>query len=104
MRGPVTPRSDVRLDDGPMRPVACRSCGAQVEARKASWDQTSVQWSAAALAQCLERRAAPPPSERPNRNTFPGCGRLRESLRAAAVDGELPVQDEDPLRTNPEAR
>jgi len=91
-----------------MQPVACGTCGAEVLARKSSWDQTTVQWDAASLAACAERRAAQaadtaPPSERPNRNAFPGCTALRTSLRAAAVAGTLDVQSDEPLMTNPEA-
>lgn len=97
------PRPDVRLENGPMQVVDCAACGATVEARKSSWDQTSVQWHADALALCEERKEALPHSERPNRNAFLGCSRLKESLRAAAVDGRLSVQDVDPLKTNPEA-
>ena len=97
------PRPDVRLDDGPMQPVSCAACGARVEARKSSWDQTSIQWNDEALALCKERKDELPPNERPNRNSFPGCGALKESVREAAVRGQLDIQDEDPLKTNPEA-
>ena len=54
----MTVRPDNRLADSPMVPVACRRCGASVLARKSSWNQTSVQWSAQASAQCLERQDA----------------------------------------------
>lgn len=47
-------RTDNRLDKMPMAPVACRNCGAQVLARKSSWNQTSVQWNAEATARCAE--------------------------------------------------
>ncbi len=33
-------KTDNRLDEMPMVPVACRSCGARVLARKSSWSQT----------------------------------------------------------------
>lgn len=85
-----------------MEPVECRACGSRVQARKSSWDQTTVQWSADALLRCQERQAPGPPSGRPNRDAFPGCGELKASLRAAAVRGSLTVQDGDPFRTNPE--
>ncbi|MDF1604105.1 hypothetical protein [Nocardioides sp. YIM 152315] len=94
-------RPDNRLADGPMTPVVCTTCGAGVEARKSSWEQTSVQWHDDAVQRCLERRASSPGSG-PNSAAFPGCQALRESIRAAAVRGELPVQDDDPLPTNPE--
>jgi hypothetical protein len=93
-------RPDVRLEDGAMTPVACRTCGARVEARKSSWDQTSIQWSSAALAACTERRATTP-RPGPNGAAFLGCVTLNESLREAAVSGTLPVQDPDQLRVNP---
>ena len=92
MSEPVRVRQDVRLENGPMARLACRTCGASVEARKSSWDQTSIQWHADALAACLERRASP---ARPGANgaVFTGCSALRESLREAAVRGDLPVVD-----------
>lgn len=93
-------RPDVRLENGPMTAVSCTTCGAGVEARKSSWDQTSIQWSSAALEACVERRAS---SQRPGPNgaTFLGCAALNQALREAAVHGDLPVQDTDALRTNP---
>lgn len=100
----LTVRPDVRLDDAPMQPVSCGACGATVTARKSSWAQTSVQWNTEALAQCLERRASHPDSDRPNRQAFPGCTALTEALREAAVRGRLDVQSDEPLRTNPDAR
>jgi hypothetical protein len=98
-----TPRPDVRLETAPMQPVGCTTCGAEVLARKSSWDQATVQWDAAALAQCSERRTSSGPSDRPNRNAFPGCSALRASIREAAVRGTLTVTDDEPLKTNPEA-
>jgi len=94
-------RPDNRLNDGPMTPVGCRTCGAAVEARKSSWEQTSIQWHDDAVERCLERRASGP---RPGTNGggFAGCQALRDSIREAAVRGELPVQDGDPLLTNPD--
>ncbi|MBU2698594.1 hypothetical protein [Pimelobacter sp. 30-1] len=99
------PRPDVRLESAPMQPVGCGTCGAEVLARKSSWDQTTVQWNTAALARCPERRTTQGAavSDRPNRNAFPGCAALRASLRAAAVAGTLDVQSDEPLKTNPEA-
>ncbi|WP_235736461.1 hypothetical protein [Nocardioides alcanivorans] len=86
-----------------MRPVTCLTCAAEVLARKSSWDQTTVQWSAEAVERCVERKQQLPPNERPNRNAFLGCHALKDSVRAAAVRGALEIQDEDPLKTNPEA-
>ena len=72
-------------------------------ARKSSWDQSTVQWTAEALARCTERSRSPEASERPNRNAFAGCAALRASIREAAVRGTLDVQSDEPLKTNPEA-
>jgi len=94
-------RVDNRLADGAMTPVACATCGAAVEARKSSWEQTSVQWHDDAVRRCLERRASGP-GPGPNGASFPGCQALRDSIRAAAVRGEIPVQDGSPLPTHPE--
>ena len=99
----MSPRPDVRLEGAPMQPVSCATCGAEVLARKSSWDQSTLQWTAAALERCAERRTTTARSERPNRNAFPGCSALRGSVREAAVRGELEVQSDEPLRTNPEA-
>ncbi len=96
------PRPDVRLENGPMQPVNCTGCGAGVLARKSSWDQTTIQWTAEAVQACVERKQQLPPSTRPNRNAFLGCGALKSSVREAAVRGGLDIQDEDPLKTNPE--
>lgn len=93
-------KPDVRLDDAPMQPVTCGSCGAVVEARKSSWDQTSIQWNDSALAACVERRASSP-RPGPNGATFPGCAALRDAIREAAVRGDLDVVDGDPIKTNP---
>ncbi|MGB6146704.1 ferredoxin [Mycolicibacter algericus] len=91
-------RPDNRLNDAPMVPVACSECGAHVLARKSSWEQTSVQWSSAAMAQCTERRRA---SEHPTfvgailrPGMFLACPQLRASIDAAAGAGSLPVLDE----------
>ncbi|MEQ6900934.1 hypothetical protein [Nocardioides sp. YIM 152588] len=83
-----------------MTPVDCTTCGARVEVRKSSWDQTSIQWDAASRESCLERRAASP-RPGPNGAAFRGCAALRAAVREAAVAGALPVQDTDDLRTNP---
>src|SRR5690606_13754173 len=39
----VTSRQDDRLLDCPPAPVACRRCAAEVQVRKSSWEQTSIQ-------------------------------------------------------------
>ncbi|GAA3130136.1 ferredoxin [Streptosporangium carneum] len=89
----MTARQDNRLTDGaPMLPVRCLQCGAGVQARKASWQQTSVQWSVEAAGACLERRASAPRGG-PNGEAFLACEALRESIRQAALDGMIPVPD-----------
>lgn len=85
-----------------MRAVDCAACGAVVAARKSSWDQTSLQWDAAAQGRCLERASyRSDQSDRPNRHGFPGCSAMVEAVREAAVRGALDVQSPDPLPTNP---
>ena len=69
--------------------VECGACGAVVRAAKFSVQHTSVQWDAAAVAQCAEfaRRAAggqPTP-------LIERCASMRESIEAAALSGRLPV-------------
>lgn len=87
-------RPDTRLLDAPMQAVTCDTCQAQVEVRKSSWEQTSIQWHDDAVQRCVERRAAPP---RPGANgaTFRGCESLRATVAVLAVGGELGVQSED---------
>lgn len=85
-------RPDVRLEDAPMISVTCAACGSRVEARKSSWEQTTIQWHGEALETCLERRgSAARPG--PNGGTFFGCSALLSSIREAAVRGEVLVQD-----------
>ncbi|BBX12835.1 hypothetical protein MNVM_19160 [Mycobacterium novum] len=84
-------RPDNRLNDAPMTPVTCRSCGARVLARKSSWEQTSVQWNGAAVDLCKERQTAGA-GLRPG--MFLVCTKLRASIEAAAGAGSLPVLDE----------
>lgn len=95
----VAIRPDVRLDDGPMYPVDCTACSATVEVRKSSWEQTSIQWHAEALAACHQRRET---GDAADGVTFAGCSSLRESIREAAVSGVLPVRSGDPLLVNTE--
>lgn len=92
-------RPDVRLDDGPMRPVSCRACSAVVEVRKSSWEQTSIQWSTEAIARCQERR---PGNYGADTLAFEGCRKLSESIHDAVADGTLAVQSDAPLPVNTE--
>lgn len=87
-------RTDDRLLDAPMIPVACKHCGAEVLARKSSWAQTSVQWNAQALSRCAQRQD---PNTMPLRSdaVFLGCSDLRDSIREAASHGRLQVLDDD---------
>jgi hypothetical protein len=86
-------RQDNRLDEMPMVAVACRTCGAQVQARKSSWNQTSVQWNADATARCQERAEAQRMSDH-GRGVFLACAGLSESIIDAVRHGELAVVDE----------
>lgn len=83
-------RIDNRLDEMPMVPVACRTCGARVLARKSSWGQTSVQWDADGMARCAERREAVRIED--NRGAlFLACSSLRHSIEDAVTAGELTI-------------
>ncbi|WP_200959237.1 hypothetical protein [Nocardioides sp. Soil796] len=90
-------RPDVRLEDGPMWPVACRSCSALVEVRKSSWEQTSIQWHSDGLRVCEERSAT---GWTEDGRLFGGCARLGDSIRAAVSNGDLPIQSSDPMPVN----
>jgi hypothetical protein len=93
----MTVPTDNRLTDAPMLPVTCRACGAEVLARKSSWQQTTVQWDAAALARCPQRHAAQQLLAHGGRGVFVSCSELRDSIRQAVRDGALPVLDETDL-------
>ena len=86
-------RPDNRLLDAPMQAVTCDTCRAEVEVRKSSWEQTSIQWHDDAVQRCVERRAASP-RPGPNGTTFRGCEALRATVAALAVGGALGVQSE----------
>ena len=87
--GPV--RTDNRLDEMPMVPVACRNCGAEVLARKSTWNQTSVQWNADATARCAERAEARKLTEPGSRGVFLVCSALSESILDAVRHGHLAI-------------
>lgn len=87
-------RADNRLEEMPMVPVVCRNCGAQVLARKSSWNQTSVQWNAEATARCAERAEAQKVSAHADRGVFVVCSALSESITDAVRRGELAIVDE----------
>lgn len=87
-------RPDNRLSELAMTPVACRSCGAEVLARKGSWQQKSVQWTADALARCRQRRSADALSAHGSRGLLIACSTLDESIENEARCGRLLVVDE----------
>ncbi|CQD10158.1 ferredoxin [Mycolicibacterium conceptionense] len=87
-------RPDNRLDDAPMAPVDCTRCGAGVEVRKSSWNQTSVQWTAAALNRCEERCTAARLVGNGGNGLFLACSALGQSIADAVRSGELRVVDE----------
>jgi hypothetical protein len=87
-------RADNRLDEMPMMPVACRTCGARLLARKSSWNQTSVQWTADATTRCAERRDAEQISAPGSRGVFLACSALSESIIDEVRSGALSIVDE----------
>jgi len=87
-------RTDNRLEEMPMARVACHNCGAEVLARKSSWNQTSVQWSAEATARCAERAEAEKISAPGSRGVFLVCSALSESILDAVRHGDLAIVDE----------
>ena len=87
-------REDNRLDAMPMVPVVCRECGADILARKSSWNQTSVQWNTDATSRCAERAEAAKTSAADSRGVFLACSALSESITAAARRGDLSIVDE----------
>jgi hypothetical protein len=90
----MTVQIDNRLSEAPMLPVHCGRCGARVLARKGSWNQTSVQWTALALAACLQRRDPDNSVAYSRRAVFLGCSALTDSIAGAVGNGDLPVVDE----------
>lgn len=73
--------------------VACLDCLAHVGVKKNSDHQTSIQWTAEAMAACPElgRRHT---SAR-GTQVHPSCPRLRASIDAAVRDGSVPIGAED---------
>ncbi len=90
----MTIRADNRLVDTPMVPVQCRACGAEVLARKSSWEQTSVQWNTDAMARCPQRRNAASLAAPGRPALFLSCSELAESIHDTVTAGRLPVVDE----------
>jgi hypothetical protein len=90
----MTVRADNRLIDAPMIPVTCRACGAGVLVRKSSWEQTSVQWNADAMARCPQRRNADSITAPGRPTLFLSCSELTGSIHDAVAAGRLPIVDE----------
>lgn len=89
----MTVRPDNRLLDAAPVPVRCRRCAATVQVRKSSWAQTSVQWDAAGMTACAQRRAATALAGHDN-GLFLVCSDLRSAIEDAARRGEVPIVDE----------
>ncbi|AKK27789.1 hypothetical protein [Mycobacterium sp. EPa45] len=87
-------RPDNRLDDAPMVPIDCRRCGAGVQVRKSSWNQTSVQWTGPALDRCEERCTAIQLAGESGRGLFLACSALSGSIVDAVRAGTLRVVDD----------
>ena len=80
--------------EGGLRELACDSCGVTVRAKKSSAQQTSIQWSAAAVRGCTEfadRTARGEPTA-----LIATCTRLRDSIGQAVRDGRLDARQEPP--------
>ena len=68
--------------------VRCLDCLAQVKVMKNSEHQTSIQWSAEAVAACPELCRQSPSG---GRDGLRGCPRMMASIDAAVRDGDVPV-------------
>ena len=90
----MTLRPDNRLADVPMTPIRCGRCASRVLVRKSSWDQTSVQWDAAAVQGCEERSHAEGLAPRASHEPFLACTALGASIADAAHHGNLTVVDD----------
>lgn len=77
------------LVDG-MAPVDCHACGACVLVRKNSFAHTSIQWTGDPAQTCLEYSS---PGQ--TRGTPGSCGRLRNSIEHAVMEGMVNVVDAD---------
>jgi hypothetical protein len=72
--------------NGEFRALTCRQCGTEVQVRKRSPQQTSVQWQRAATDRCpFLARSSPtdPPVE--------SCPELSGTIRAAVEAGLIPA-------------
>ena len=90
----MTVRPDNRLRDAPMAPVRCIRCAAGVRVRKSSWNQTSVQWDAEAMAGCRERADVQRLAAYEGQGLFLACSALSESIARAVREGDVRILDE----------
>jgi hypothetical protein len=72
-------------------PVSCANCGNQVLVRKNSMAQTSVQWSADAVAHCP--RFAERVADGGSTALIEGCPSLADSIDKAVLGGAIEVPD-----------
>ncbi len=72
--------------------VSCLDCLAHVRVKKNSDHQTSIQWSAEAVAACPELCRRSPSG---GRDGLRGCPRMAASIEAAVAEGALPVGAHD---------
>lgn len=72
--------------------IQCLDCLAHVRVKKNSEHQTSIQWTAEAVAACPELCRRSPSGAR---DGLRGCPRLAASIDAAVADGALPVGAHD---------
>jgi hypothetical protein len=75
---------------GGLRAVSCASCGASVLVAKFSPQHTSVQWSLAAMAACLEFGALTAAGEQSA--LIEGCASLRDNIDSAVASGRLQIE------------
>jgi hypothetical protein len=87
MTTPQTLADRRRYLEGGLVDLACDHCGGLVKVRKHSTEQTTVQWTAAAVDGCAEfamRRAGGQPSA-----LVATCGRLSACIDRAVAEGRL---------------
>lgn len=76
------------LESG-LAPMSCHNCGTCVLVKKNSHAQTSVQWTSDTVRSCPEFAARVAAGE--VAALIDGCERLRESIEAAVLAGEVEV-------------
>ena len=73
--------------------VACLDCLVHVRVKKNSDHQTSIQWTAEAVAECSE--CARLEQEPGGRKVHAGCPRLSASIEQSVKDGNVSIGAED---------